>query len=141
MLKIPVQVDQAGKMMYFVVEEDSNLYAEAVRFCAAHLPSLDAAECVQNLVTEVTAMREKTKGERVAAQNSLPGLSFSVRNHAGEELRFTHEEGANPASEARAFCALHFESVPESACVESMLQSAQRALEEATIAPRQRDEL
>lgn len=133
-LKVPVQVDQSGKMMYFVVEDHSNIYAAAVRFCAAHLPSLDAAECVQNLVAEVTAIQEKAASEREAAQSSLPGLSFSVQNEAGEELRFTHEEGANPADEAREFCALHFESVPESACVESMLQSAQRALEEAAVA-------
>ena len=88
-------------------------------------------------------MRQKAAGERMAAQNDLPGLSFTVRNQAGEELRFTHEEGASPADEARSFCADHFESVPQSACVEQMLRSAQRALEEATIASaaRPRDEL
>ena len=91
-------------------------------------------ECAQNLVAEATAMRKKAADERLAAQNDLPGLSFTVRNQAGDELRFTHEEGANPADEARAFCAEHFEAVPPSACVEQMLRSAQRSLEEATVA-------
>ena len=63
----------------------------------------------------------------------------------GALLRFTHEEGGDPADEARLFCAEHFSEVPESACVEHMMRAAQAALEEATAkqaqAPSERDEL
>merc|ERR1711968_313146 len=125
-LKIPVTVDQQGKSIYFVTDEDSDVLAEANRFCSAHLPTVDADECAANLYSQVAILRK----ERAEAQFALPGLTFTVNNANGETVRFVHEEGANPADEARAFCQEHFPSAPESDCVEAMLQNAKRALDE-----------
>ena len=102
-LKMPVQVDQSGKTLYLVTTESSDVLLEALRFCAAHLPSLELDECARNLAAEEAAMRAKSAVDRDTAQSSLPGLSFTVQSPEGELLRFTHEEGANPADEARAF--------------------------------------
>ena len=102
-LKMPVQVDQSGKTLYLVTTESSDVLLEALRFCAAHLPSLELDECARNLAAEEAAMRAKSAVDRDTAQSSLPGLSFTVQSPEGELLRFTHEEGANPADEARPF--------------------------------------
>ena len=67
---------------------------------------------------------------RTEAQDSLPGLSFTVRNDAGDEVRFSHEEGTNPAEEAELFCELHFSAVPLHDCVQAMLQNAEAALQD-----------
>ena len=125
-VKIPVQVDQAGKTIYFVTDADSNVPLEAVRFCATHLPTVTSEECANNLVEQVTTVRSL----RAEAQQQLPGISFTLKNSQGESLRFVHEEGADPAEEARTFCEAHFDAVPQSDCVEHMLKSAARALDE-----------
>ena len=125
-IKLPVQVDQQGKSIYFVTDADSDVAAEAVEFCRVHLPTVDTADCAANLEQQVKLLRH----ERAKAQSQLPGLTFTVNNEQGEELRFTHEEGADPAYEAKLFCLEHFGGVPEKDCVEHMLQNAKRALDE-----------
>ena len=127
-LRIPIQVDQSGKSIYFVTNEASDVELEAARFCRAHLSGMDEHECTQQLVTQASTLR----GVREEAQQSLPGLSFTVRNPKGQELTFVHEQGANPADEAAAFCSEHFRGVPTPQCVEAMLKNAQMALQEAT---------
>jgi len=106
-LKIPVLVDQSGKQIYFVVDSGSDVPAEAAKFCAAHLPSTDSDECRAQLTARVA----ETRDAQFEAQHALPGISFSVRNHDGDTLRFVHEEGASPVAEAREFCRDHFEQV------------------------------
>ena len=128
-LKIPVEVDRAGKQIYFVTDSDSNVALEAARFCAAHFKKrVDLEECASKLEDQVDTIRKL----RREAQNNLPGISFTVANRLGKSLKFVHEEGANPGDEARAFCAEHFAEVPESECVDAMLQNAKKALDEAT---------
>jgi hypothetical protein len=98
-LRVPVQVDQSGKQIYFVVDRQSNVPAEAARFCAVHLPMADSDECASQLSSKVAETRDR----QFEAQNLLPGLSFSVRNHDGETVRFVHQEGVNPTVEMRSF--------------------------------------
>lgn len=127
-IKLPVQVDQQGTTIPFVTDADDDVLLEAKNFCTKHLSGVpDLEECAQSLAAQVKTVRDL----RVEAQNSLPGLSFNVRNDAGEEVRFSHEEGANPAEEAEAFCIVHYSAVPLNDCVQAMLQNAQMALEEA----------
>ena len=126
-IKIPVQVDQAGKSIYFVTDATSDVAAEAARFCRAHLPGTELTECADKLAMQVETVRQL----RLENQQALPGLSFTVRNPDGELLQFVHEEGANPLDEASEFCRLHFARVSEDECVQAMLQNAQKALEEA----------
>tara|TARA_B110001452_G_C14926527_1_gene323995 strand:- start:51 stop:533 length:483 start_codon:yes stop_codon:yes gene_type:complete len=127
-IKLPVQVDQQGATIPFVTDAGDDVLLEAKRFCAKHMSGMpDQEECAATLAAQVDTVRDL----RTAAQDSLPGLSFTVRNDAGEEVRFSHEEGANPAVEAEAFCELHYSAVPLNDCVQAMLQNAQRALEEA----------
>lgn len=126
-IKIPVQVDQVGKSIYFVTDASSNVAAEAARFCRAHLPATELSECAEQLVAQVETVRQL----RLETQQNLPGLSLSVRSPEGEELRFVHEEGANPLEEAEDFCRRHFARVSVSKCIQAMMRNAQMALEEA----------
>ena len=125
-VRIPVQVDQAGTSIFFAVSAYDDVAIAAVRFCSAHLPGTDQEECAQQLVSQISIMR----GLRDEAQQALPSISFVVRSPTGEELRFVHEEGANPAVEAQSFCREHYESVPSGKCVEAMLENMQRAFVE-----------
>jgi hypothetical protein len=125
-IKLPVQVDQQGKTIHFVVDATSDVPAEASRFCAAHLKLMPRSECVANLVDQVKAIRKL----RLEAAVSLPELSFTVNDPHGVVQRFVHEEGADPAEESRVFCQQHFPDADESQCVEAMLGNAQQALEE-----------
>ena len=127
-LKIPIEVDQQGKQIYFVTDATSDVFVEAAKFCAAHLRGMPANECRQKLVAEVEGVRK----QRREAALSMPALTFTVQDPHGDTQRFFHEEYADPAEESRAFCRKHFDfpEVDESACVEAMLQNAQRALEE-----------
>ena len=84
--------------------ETSDVLLEAMRFCAAHLPSLDLDECARNLSAQEAAMRAKTAADRQQARLSpnpnpspnpipnpipkpsarqarlsLPGISFTVQ--------------------------------------------------------------
>ena len=126
-LKIPIQVDKSGKTMYFVTNSDSNVQAEALRFCLVYLPANSKDECVKNLVEQVSILREA----RSAAQENLPGISFSIQNAYGDIIRFTHEQGENPKDEAAAFCAEHFPDAPTVKCTQAMLENAAKALDEA----------
>lgn len=126
-LKIPVTVDQAGKSIYFVTDASSDVAAEAARFCRAHLPTLEVADCAEELEKQVQTVRTLRRD----AQLTLPGISFSVRSpESGEELRFVHEEGADPVAEATEFCKLHFPNISEKECIPTMLRNAQEALDE-----------
>ena len=125
-IKIPVQVDQNGKQIFFTTNAESDVAAEARKFCSVHLPSVDMDECLPNLMEQVRIIRE----QREQAQKSLPGLSFTVNNARGETIKFIHEEGADAALEAKLFCAEHFPEAPERDCVEHMLKGAARALDE-----------
>ena len=125
-VRIPVQVDQAGTSTFFAVSANDDVAIAAVRFCSTHLPGTDQKECAQQLVSQISIM----KGLRDEAQQALPGISFVVRSPSGAELRFVHEEGANPAVEAQSFCRVHYESVPNGKCVEAMLKNMQRAFME-----------
>ena len=60
-----------GKTLYFVTTETSDVLLEAMRFCAAHLPSLDLDECARNLSAQEAAMRAKTAADRQQARLSL----------------------------------------------------------------------
>ena len=126
-IKIPIQVDQRGTTIPFVTNAGDDVLQEAALFCSKHLSGTDLKECTQQLAAQVSTVR----GLRTEAQASLPGLSFTVRNHEGKEVRFSHEQGANPAVEAEAFCELHFSGVPLHDCVEAMLKNAEMALKEA----------
>lgn len=66
----------------------------------------------------------------MVACRTLPGLTFTVTDPHGEQVRFVHEEGQNPADESRDFCQNNFPEAPETECVEAMLANAQKALEE-----------
>ena len=94
-----------GKTLYFVTTETSDVLLEAMRFCSAHLPSLDLDECARNLSAQEAAMRAKTAADRQQARLrptltltlaltrsnpipkpsarqarlSLPGISFTVQ--------------------------------------------------------------
>lgn len=125
-IKIPIEVDQKGKSIYFVTDADSNVLQEAVQFCMAHLPGMPQEDCASKLVEQVATVRSL----REEAQAKIPGITFTVRDLQGQEHRFVHDEGANPRHEARAFCQLHFATVSEPECVEAMLSNAQKALEE-----------
>jgi CYTH domain-containing protein len=125
-IRIPIQVDQQGKTINFVINEQSHVELEARRFCSAHLPGMDEDECLKALLSQVETVRKV----RHESQMQLPGIKFDVQNFRGDKVTFMHEEGANPNTEAREFCQLHFAGVPEDECVEAMLQNAQRALEE-----------
>ena len=125
-IRIPIQVDQQGKTINFVIHEGSNVELEASRFCSAHLRGMDEGECQEALLSQVRTLRKV----RHDAQMQLPGIKFDVQNHRGESVTFIHEEGANPNAEAREFCQLHFAGVPEDECVEAMLRNAARALDE-----------
>ena len=63
-----------GKTLYFVTTETSDVLLEAMRFCSAHLPSLDLDECARNLSAQEAAMRAKTAADRQQARLS-PTLS------------------------------------------------------------------
>ena len=125
-IKLPVEVDQSGKSIYFVVNDHSDVVAEAERFCAAHLSASPRDDCVSKLAKEVDNIREM----REDAANSLPGITFTVNDPQGVSRRFVHEEGANPATEAATFCAEYFPQADESKCVEAILQNAAKALDE-----------
>jgi hypothetical protein len=129
-IRIPIQVDQQGKTMYLVMHEDSDVDDEIARFCRAHLKGMDPQECHQSLLEQVNIVR----GIRSDAQESLPGITFAVGTPSGKAW-FTHEQGANPRHEAYNFCMEHFAPADGSdnvdQCVDAMMQSAQRALEEA----------
>lgn len=125
-IKLPVEVDQSGKSIYFVVNDHSDVVAEAERFCAAHLSASPRDDCVSKLAKEVYNIRKM----REDAANSLPGITFTVNDPQGVSRRFVHEEGANPATEAATFCAEYFPQADESKCVEAMLQNAAKALDE-----------
>ena len=60
-----------GKTLYFVTTETSDVLLEAMRFCTAHLPSLDLDECARNLSAQEAAMRAKTAADRQQARLSL----------------------------------------------------------------------
>ena len=126
-IRIPVQVDQQGSTVAFVTDGNGDVQQEAANFCSRHLSGTDQAECTSMLMQQVATMQKL----RLEAQESLPGISFTVQTPEGQQRRFTHEEGANPAEEADAFCELHFSKVPRSDCVEAMLKNAQTALDEA----------
>ena len=125
-IKLPVEVDQQGKTIYFVTDATSDVMAEAGTFCGAHLPNAPLAECVEKLVEQVATVRKL----RHDATLSLPGITFTVNKANGVAVKFVHEEGANPADEAREFCQLHFPGADEGKCVEAMLQNAAKALDE-----------
>ena len=125
-LKLPIEVDQQGKTIYFVTNARSDVIAEAATFCAAHLRGMPADDCVTKLVEQVNAVRKL----RAESALSLPGLTFTVTDPYGQVQRFTHEEYADPSEESRLFCRRHFPDADESECVQAMLQNAQRALEE-----------
>ena len=136
-ISIPVQVDQAGHTLDFVVDDSSDILLEAEHFCktiaevwkkSVYVDQHTQEQCEAHLIHSVKTQRDA----RQKAQDSLPGLSFTVTRGDGEQLRFVHEEGANPADEAAAFCAEHFAEVAQEACVESMLRNAQKAYEEVT---------
>ena len=125
-IKIPVEVDQQGKTKYFVTDSESVVPNEARQFCAAHLPGMPQSECVDRLVEQVSAIRKM----RSEAQQSLPGITFTVNNAQGVAVKFIHEEGNDPSEEARDFCAEHFPNAPMDQCVEAMLANAGKALDE-----------
>ena len=108
-IKLPVEVDQQGRTIHFTTNAESEVAAEAARFCAAHLRAMPSGECVAKLVEQVKAVREA----RTQAALSLPGLTFTVQNAQGETLRFVHEELADPAEESREFCRQHFSDADE----------------------------
>ena len=66
-----------GKTLYFVTTETSDVLLEAMRFCAAHLPSLDLDECARNLSAQEAAMRAKTAADRQQARLS-PTLTLNL---------------------------------------------------------------
>ena len=66
-----------GKTLYFVTTETSDVLLEAMRFCAAHLPSLDLDECARNLSAQEAAMRAKTAADRQQARLS-PTLTLTL---------------------------------------------------------------
>ena len=125
-IRIPIQVDQQGKTIQFVVFADSNVMLEASKFCHAHLGGMDAEECQDLLIKQV----EHIRSARQESQYALPGIKFSVQTNSGKTVQFVHEEGANPSEEARDFCQIHFPKAPEDQCVETMISHAQKALEE-----------
>ena len=136
-VRIPIQVSQDGTTVDFIADPAKDDLADAViRFCARHLKLMDTAECSETLLTQVTTLEQA----RAEAQNNLPSVSFSVRTggEKGEEVRFAHVRGSDPAQEAEQFCALHFSQAPSAACVNQMLENMQRALEET--APQQQGE-
>ena len=61
-----------GKTLYFVTTETSDVLLEAMRFCAAHLPSLDLDECARNLSAQEAAKRAKTAADRQQARIAQP---------------------------------------------------------------------
>ena len=83
-IKLPVQVDQAGKTIYFVTNADSDVLAEALQFCEAHMKHVDVMSCAEKLESQVAVIRN----ERETAAAQIPGLSFTVNNAAGETIRF-----------------------------------------------------
>lgn len=125
-IKLPVEVDQSGKSIYFVTDASSDVVAEAALFCQTHLPAAPSNDCIAKLVEQVATIRKM----RQDAAQQLPGITFTVNDPYGNAQRFVHEEGADAADEARAFCAEHFPQTDEGKCVEAMLQNAARALDE-----------
>lgn len=125
-VSVPVEVDQQGTTIQFTVAGDTDGYYEALEFCAAHLKTLDTDKCAHSLLNKVSILRK----QRIEAIQELPGITFTVNDAKGNTLRFIHNEGANPANEAKAFCLDHFANVPERECVDAMMQNAKRALDE-----------
>lgn len=56
-IKLPVEVDQQGKTIYFVTDESSDVRAEAERFCRAHLRQAPLDDCTLKLVEQVGTIR------------------------------------------------------------------------------------
>ena len=125
-IRLPVEVDQQGKKVYFVVRKDSDVMLEALRFCKAPLPSLDKNECMSNLIQQVATIRNL----RQEAAASIPGMKFTVNDADGNEQTFVHEEGADPREESREFCTTHYPQANEDECIEAMLSNAARALDD-----------
>lgn len=126
-IRIPIQVDQAGRTVDFASAADADVAAEAAAFCVEHLPMAPRDECATNLVEQVRILR----GVRAKAAGTLPGLSFNVQDENGQQVKFTHVEGQNPAEEVHEFCEAHFPSIDSDSCAEAMLKNAQKALDEA----------
>ena len=125
-IKIPIQVDQQGKQIYFVVHKDSDVTLEALRFCKAHLPTVDRNECISHLMQQVATVRDL----RQEAIDKLPGMRFTVNDPSGKAQEFVHSEGADPREESRSFCQEHFPQANEGECIEAMLSNAARALDD-----------
>ena len=109
----------SAKSIYFVTDTASNVALEASHFCSAHLPGMPSDECVSSLVTQV----ETVRGLRQRTQTDLPGITFTVRNAEGIEVRFVHEAGQNPRDESQLFCMEHFAKVPIDECIEAVRRS------------------
>ena len=58
-VRLPVQVDQAGRTVDFFTESEflEDVEAEAALFCHEHLRTVNQGECVANLVSQVRAVR------------------------------------------------------------------------------------
>ena len=99
-----------------MTDASSNVPLEAARFCAAHLSGMPSEECVGSLVEQVETIRKL----RRETQDALPGITFTVRNAEGQDIRFVHDAGANPRDEAYVFCEQHFAAVPIDDCIEAV---------------------
>ena len=109
--------------------DTEKLFRNAALFCEAHLHEApeEFVACAQKLVEQVKQIRET----RTKAMELLPGLSFTVSDEFGHQIKFVHEEGANPFDEAKAFCLEHFpHAKPLEKCVDTMLRNAGQALDD-----------
>ena len=135
-IRIPLK--PGSTTVAFVVDGQADVHQEAATFCSTHLSGAAQDECASTLVHQVSTRRRLRQESAGGRKGGMPEISFDVRTPDGQERRFTHEEGSNPAQEAEAFCELHFSSnVPFlrrgafiESCVETMLEKAQKALNE-----------
>ena len=114
-----------------MLEAGEDAAVEATKWCRLYLPK--TTECVALLVSQTEELALARRG----AQLDLPGLSMTVHNQKGDEVRFSHEAGADPLIECQAFCDKHFPQVTLQACTTQMLTNLQEAFEE--LHPRRQD--
>ena len=73
-VRLPVQVDQKGTRVNFVVRQDSDVTLEALRFCKEHLVTVDRNECISNLVKQVSSVRDLRQDAMYPCWSSNLGL-------------------------------------------------------------------
>lgn len=125
-IQLPVYVDEHGDMQYFMYNPLFNLYSEARKFCEVHRSMSTENECVADIANQVSILRN----EQLQGLQELQPFAFTVRDASGQDIQFIHREGKLLNDEAKYFCLDHFAQFSQRECVQAMINSAKKALDE-----------